>query len=358
VLQNFGTKWNISASALTYEDLHFQINYQVSDFVQDSMVFVSMWDENCNEGGVSVSEILHTITGDATPIGSGTEEREVGVDFTLNTNTIESSSIFTDTRRSDERVVVVGVFCVRFGIYTSGATPVEVNFLERLVQLQVEMTNGIAITGVNVTAVEAVEETTTTLYQIIAYDCDYSNTTFSQGDLLKVCVEPNEEATGDGITMQSVDTFAFTLTTADSTLVQYAVVDGTEAENGLTELFCISGNVTCEVQTVLNAQFYETSGIVDATGVATMRYGSTRARRLGGPSDEGRDLQEAGQSEFSVQFPLLETPKYPPPPGFLEMEAAVVGGMVAMSVLGLTAVFSMVLLFLQLPRFKHCGMHV
>merc|ERR1712160_86700 len=79
---------------------------------------------------------------------------------------------------------------------------------------------------------------------------------------------------GDGIKMQTIDSFEWT---RDAT-AQAAVESGVAAGNLLTtfdETTCANGDY-CQFSSILFAAFYATEGQVSGNGVASMQFGTTR----------------------------------------------------------------------------------
>merc|ERR1711971_1382718 len=201
------------------------------------------------------------------------------------------------------------VFCVRFGLNTLGDSPVEVNFLESVVTLNIDLSAGFSIDDINVTPKDQLINTAATTYTVEGYMCQPGSNTpvvdattaLSQGSFITVCIKPDADGLADGIKMRTVDSFEWT---RDAT-TQTAIESGAAASNLLTsfdETACAGGDF-CQFSSILFAAFYATEGQVGGNGVASMQFGT--ARRLSEKTNGLRVLQEAAAtSEFDLAVSL------------------------------------------------------
>jgi hypothetical protein len=216
-------------------------------------------------------------------------------------------------------MIAVVRFCVRFGLWTptTQTTPVEVNFLETLITLTVDLTDGFEIGSITVEPKNRLVRTANQAYEVIGYECDAAKNRLTelertaprnQGEVITVCVEPEQEAKDDGIFMRSVDDFFFSrpgTTALPAGVRQEAIVDNAEAGNLLTTYSptdC-AGTLTCTFSTILFAQFYTSLGEVNGAGVASMQFGTTTPtrRELRAGAREAQ-ADAAGAAEFDLQF--------------------------------------------------------
>jgi len=195
-------------------------------------------------------------------------------------------------------------------------TPVEVNFLETLLTLFVDLTDGFKIGAIEVEPKDRLERTANQAYEVNGYECCATSTNRlsptdrarprNQGEIIHVCVTPEQEAKDDGIFMRSIDDFAWT---RGSTVRQVAVEDNREAGNLLTtydHLAC-EGSEVCRFSSILFAQFYATPGTVNGEGVASMQFGTAKTgltRRQLRATDRKLQAEEegAGAAEFELDF--------------------------------------------------------
>jgi hypothetical protein len=319
-------KWNISTDAsFEYSSLSFELGYTVSNFISNTdpageMAKFNIYDEGCKEDGTEVvasavsgiTAIAPNTAGLNVASGDGLSmDRTVFVNITLDPEAIAQTDLYSEDT-SGSQVTAEIRFCVRVGLLTKGATPVEVNFLETLVTLNVDLTDGFEIGSITVEPRDRLVRTANQVYLVIGYLCqpapsvDPANlaTAINQGTVVRVCVKPDAEAEADGIKMRSIDDF--TWTRAAPTVVNQPAITGrnTPAANQLTTLDCTPGSLVCSFETILFAAFYTSPGAVLGSGVASMQFGTTNnGRRLRGDA-EGRDLQEdeVAAAEFELDF--------------------------------------------------------
>jgi hypothetical protein len=183
-------------------------------------------------------------------------------------------------------------------------TPVEVNFLETLLTLFVDLTDGFQIGAIEVAPKDRLVRTANQAYEVNGYEC--SATSFdrltdaertrprNQGEIIHVCVTPEEEAQTDGIFMRSIDDFAWT---RGADIRQTAIEANREAGNLLTSynFADCEGSLVCKFSTILFAQFYATPGQVNGEGVASMQFGSEKTGVTRRQLRSDRKLQDEQQ---------------------------------------------------------------
>jgi hypothetical protein len=319
-LQSLAQKWNITDPVFTYDGLHFDLDYQVTDFINDNMVTYSVWNRECQEGGISVSNTVlssskELLTGDAYVAGGGLGERILAIDVDLEAATITTDQNIYSEDTTPGSVTAQIDFCVRFSLQTdTSPNEIEVNFLETLVTLYVDLSDGFEIGEVSVAPKIKVINTANQVYLIDGYQCDAFGVeldaaalaaTRNQGSVIKVCVEPDQEARESGIYMRSIDSFTFIRSDVTPPIEQPAITGpNTASNNGLTAVTCSRGLAQCWFETILFAAFYASPGSVGGEGVGSMQFGdSPTGRRL-------RALQEeeaAASSEFNLDFGVNPT---------------------------------------------------
>ena len=340
-------KWNISEDvSFEYSDLSFELGYFVSNYITNTgsdpkMARVNLFDQRCKEEGVFIlgneTSGIKDINLDDTAIndsgngGSATEgsgldmDRLLTVNITIDSETISENSLLYSEDTTGSQVSAEIRFCVRFGLHTKSATSVEVNFLETLVTLNVDLTDGFQIGSIAVEPRDRLVRTANQVYLVEAYRCttaeedglpvkESDETAINQGTVVRVCVMPDEDARADGITMRSVDDFTWSRS-FPNTVNQPAIVGrNVVARNDLTTLDCNPGDLYCSFETILFAAFYTTAGAVAGSGVASMQFGTTNngiGRRLRG--EEQRMLQDddaAAAAEFELDFDVNQASPY------------------------------------------------
>jgi hypothetical protein len=307
-LATLAEKWNITIPTFEYSSLDFDLNFGTSDFIGAGMASYSIWDRNCQEGSVPVNPAV--LAGSISPIteaaldGSGFRRVNVAV-------SVQPEQITTDTNIYEEfttngALSAVVTFCIRFALSTAGASPIEVNFLETIVILNVKLTDGFEIDNISVAPRDKLIRTANQVYLLEAFQCDPNKAELStqqkqvvrnQGAIIRVCVRPDAQARPDGIKMREIQSLTYTRNAPVAT--QAAVENGAAATNGLSDLSCNPGSDVCMVETILVADFYRVTGVVTGSGVGSMQFGSA-TRRL---RSSERDLQiqdEAGSAQFDL----------------------------------------------------------
>jgi hypothetical protein len=313
-LASLAEKWNITDPAFNYEGLAFDLDYGCSDFVVEGMAGYSIWDEDCKDGGVSVANTV--LTGTLDPIvgaqGDGGGDRTIKVSIEVQPEQITSdTNIYEELTGPGGELTAVVTFCVRFDLSTTGGSPIEVNFHETLVTLNVQLTDGFSIDNIAVEPRDKLVKTANQVYELEAFQCNLSMeelsatqqaVTRNQGASIRVCVRPNADARPDGIKMREVQ--SLTYSREDPAASQIAVADGAAANNGLSDLTCVAGSDVCMVETILVAEFYSVAGVVSGSGIGSMQFG-TRRLRSGSRATQAED--EAGSSEFDMEVETVAT---------------------------------------------------
>jgi hypothetical protein len=211
---------------------------------------------------------------------------------------------------------------MRFGLVTNTATPIEVNFLETIVTLTIDLTDGFTIDTVTVQPKDVAIKTASQAYQVEGYQCDAVNeplseaeltATRNQGSIIRVCVRPDQTARDDGIFMRFIDSFAWERDYGGviGVVTQPAVENREAASNQLTDLYCTSGDAVCSFDTVLFAALFRTPGAITGSGIASLQFGSdpvTSSRR--NLRQSSRAVQEddegiAATAEFQLDMEVI-----------------------------------------------------
>lgn len=331
-LATLAEKWNLPEPTFAFEGNTFNLTFPVTDFINTGMVQYSLWlDNECQEGGNSLakddgvwaqSTLIESAALAAASVFPDNQldsgefnGREATIVSEFNPAVISTSSIYREVTNGQVTSAVIS-FCVRVGLWTTTSmginTPVEVNFLETIITLFVDLTDGFTIGEIDVTPRDRLIETANVAYEVRGYECvEGSNAVRpsgdprNQGDVITICVVPEDDASAAGIFMRSIDEFTFTRDGQS----QVAIQNNAEASNLLTSYSpsdC-QGNTYCTFSTILFAQFYGTAGTVAGAGTATLQFGQAGAPAARMLRATGRDLQEqdeegAGAAEFDLQF--------------------------------------------------------
>ena len=278
-------KWAIGEEpTFTYESLDFTLTFLITDFIIPGQAKYTMYTQECQEGGTELAASGSGLTGTALEDTTNTNrettvtlDQQVTIMISVDPTAITSNTdIYTESDQPGDVTAQV-VFCVRFGLYTDGFAE-EVNFLETVITLDVDLSDGFEIASIAVEPKDKLVRTAAQAYQVEGYVCTDQET---QGDLtairnqgaqIRVCVRPDEEARNDGIYMRRIDSFEWRRD-SPAPITQAAVESGQAASNTLTDLFCEPGELVCNFVSILFASFYATPGAVTGSGVASMQFG-------------------------------------------------------------------------------------
>jgi len=321
--QTLAEKWQIGEPEYTWTaaDNKIDLNYAVSTFITEANPSVEIFDGDCGEGAnPKTTGFTYALTGlEGTEIdvsGAFTADgRTSELDVTVDPQTLSSDpDLFTDNGDNSASIV----FCIRYSLDAAG--DLEVNFLENLITMNIDLSAGFSVEAFSVTPKDKIEQTATQTYNVDAKLCVGTgadanaikadppvDTVYNQGSLITVCVYPDTDAEGDGIVMNSIDSYSWKRQDPDVNGVtppeinQNAIVGGAaDPATGLTTFdSSCNGNAVCVFDTILFAQFYATEGSVSGEGIATLQFAR---RRLGSNSNGNqRKLQQADQaSEFGL----------------------------------------------------------
>eukprot|EP00529_Nitzschia_sp_RCC80_P024102 CAMPEP_0113461658 /NCGR_PEP_ID=MMETSP0014_2-20120614/11663_1 /TAXON_ID=2857 /ORGANISM="Nitzschia sp." /LENGTH=456 /DNA_ID=CAMNT_0000353443 /DNA_START=99 /DNA_END=1469 /DNA_ORIENTATION=+ /assembly_acc=CAM_ASM_000159 len=332
-------KWRIvDTPTFAYEDLKFNMNFSVSEFIIADMAEATLYTDGCREDGAPLAgQTYLTLNGNAAGIstdvtgsrtnydtycdtntcpipddGSQTEidfyNRIVGLEFGIDPEIIATAGAFALPLSTAQRdalgdptamanpvyteetvgnVTAQVRFCVRMSLTTGtsvGDQDVEVNFLETIVTLDIDLSDGFTVDSIAVAPRDRLVRTAAQSYTCEGYFCDQDEVKLSgaelaatrnQGAALRVCVIPQLDARNDGVYMRRIDSFTWTRadTASGTPLTQPAIVDRVAAPNGLTTLRCDAGDLICNFESILFASFYQTAGSVAGGGICSMQFG-------------------------------------------------------------------------------------
>jgi len=297
--------------------MDFAFDYPVSNFVDQGQAYYEVYDSACKEGGnlvttgITSSAIVDVTAGSVTDDAAfDIAGKMAQVPVSVDVNAITGN---TDVYSETDTAGAVGAtieFCVRFGLNTLGGSPVEVNFLESVITLTIDLSNGFDVADINVTPKDQLINTATQAYTVEGFMCEEGSDTpvvdaaaaLNQGSLITVCIKPDADGIADGIKMRSVDSFDWTR----GATTQNAVESGLAATNLLTSFddnACAGGDY-CQFSSILFAAFYATEGQVSGSGVASMQFGTRRLSEKAGGLRVLQEQEAAATSEFDLAVTL------------------------------------------------------
>lgn len=356
------TKWNLVDPGVGYNNV---TNAFVFDFAKvratDVLQSASLYDYNCKDDGTNTyteKEIANgngaTITLDPDPnskvsldIDTAVLVKDSSLYYSIDQNFLDNtvgSKGFSTPLSTDDIGGGFMALCLRYGIgSTVNSVYKEVNFIETLIEIKYDLTAGITVAGFGVAPKEKVVTTQQkAAYNLVAYLCSPTEVTktigtgtrtfmvpqeytavsnYNQGALITICIFPDDAAIDDGILMTDITLFEWTRMFG-ATEVKQKVLPLPNG-NGLslsTEMLPNplvgggTGHVYYQIESILFAEFYKSTGSVTGNGLATLGFQSTRRRMLKGADDNDseiseealRRLQDGTEAEFDVSVDLTE----------------------------------------------------
>jgi hypothetical protein len=292
-----------------YDALEFSLTYVLNPAYNGgtSKVDAALYTFACKDDGAPVnSGAIDFETGDGSDLSTA---GPVAVVIVLDPEAIVSDSTIYSEKVEGGQLFASVDFCVRLGLSIRGGSGFEVNFLETLVTLNVDLTDGFEIGTVAVAPKDKLLKTANQAYEVEGYICGTTSAVANnQGSVIEICVRPKAAAVLDGITMREIQSFEFTRVGGDDA-TQKAIVAGVPSQNQLTTLDCMPGYEVCSFKTILFANFYKSKGTVSGNGIASMQFGGSVRRQLRSESSR-RTLQQedeaAGAAEFELDFDVAQ----------------------------------------------------
>lgn len=213
------------------------------------------------------------------------------------------------------------------GLESAGGGFLEVNFIETIIKLRYDLTANVSVpVDIAVRAKNEAVKAEDPLFaeawlcdlsdtesltnpdrtlpkRITSYDPDTGTARMTQGELITVCVAPDDGTYSEGFIMSDIADFTWQRDTP--LLQQEAIFNSMPSANSLTlytPLNC-NGAEFCHFQSILMAGFFGSAGEVVGSGSVIFEIKSNR--RLGGTSDgeRRRRLQnDAEKSSFEIGF--------------------------------------------------------
>jgi hypothetical protein len=278
-------KWEIGENpTFTYESLDFSLTFPITDFITAGQAKYTMYTSGCQEDGTELpadSGLIGKPLIDTTNNVSAetvTLDQSATIEISVDPTTVTGNSELYSEDTTIGAVTAQIIFCVRFGLYTPGMEE-EVNFLETVITLDVDLSDGFQIGSIDVEPKDKLVRTAAQAYEVEGYVCTDEEVPAdpalirNQGAQIRVCVRPDQEARDDGIYMRRIDSFTWARNDGANPITQAAVENGLPASNTLTDLYCVAGELVCNFVSILFASFYATPGEVTGAGVASMQFG-------------------------------------------------------------------------------------
>jgi hypothetical protein len=308
-------RWDIAQPFFTYNSLDFTLDFDINQTIDSvDQVTYTLFDETCENtyGGSGLSSSKGLSFGSASTAG----KHSIDIAMTIDSSTISDDSEVYSEGMVDGQMAATVDFCVRFSLnLPPDYGDVEVNFLEIVIKLNVDLNDGFDIGDLSVAPLYRCANAATQDFGVEGYLCEEGKEpdpfngvapVYNQGDLIKICVRPVQDAREDFfIRMLQITSFVF----ERDSINQPAIVDGAAASSGLTDLYCEAGYAICHFETILYAGFYRSSGSVTGFGIANLQFGGETSSVSVSPRNrrslrQNRNLQANGGAAGEADFDL------------------------------------------------------
>lgn len=278
-------RWKIgNPPDISYNGLQFDMMFTVSDYITEDHVRYDLYEgSGCGYVGGLITNagyISGNVVTDNSPVGGGLSTRIITLENSLVPRNITKSTSYVENGNN-----AAISFCVRFQLWSGPVSDTEatlINDQDVLVSLVVDLTDNFSISSQNVEARDRAVQTTDDEFFVDAFLCEETglapqdSVPMLQGQVIRVCVQPTQQALDVGFRMRRIDKFTF----VQGYTTQEAVINQQASSNGLTELWCDAGNIQCAFETLLFAYFFEASqGNVGGSGIASLQWGDPVSRR-------------------------------------------------------------------------------
>jgi hypothetical protein len=265
-------RYNIDGPVHSYDDMEFVMDFEVSDFIRDSMLDFTLYDGLvCKDGGdndITDNDgyLLSRIRTDNTPNGEGSKTRKIK----FHSEIVGSKMVQSGIYRTDSDGNGVVEYCVRFAIYNmekSEPRAFEANFLEIPVKLVIELNGGFSVNAALSNVDRVIQEAKENV-AVEAYICDRDDnivpiTATAQGQTIRICVSPTPKNLAAGALMRQLEAFTFRREIPISTKqVAIEPETGGVPSDQLTVVSCRPGYMVCAFETLLQANFFTGPGVI------------------------------------------------------------------------------------------------
>jgi hypothetical protein len=270
-------EYEIGPNRMQYYANKIDLYFPVNDLVADGAVSVLTFsDSDCSVSIVGNDYLVPEITYDSNPNPTGSSNREIKVQYTIDYDLVEdASSVYTQLSKGEFKLN----FCVSFILLSGpGGNPLSAIDTEITVELKMDDKFG---EEVQVGPTDRDENLAQEIYTVEGFLCDDNNERIlyripkAQGSVTKICVKPTDDALEDNVYMRRIDSFIFQREFGpdDDKITQGAISGGQTLP--LTELTCRRGSELCHFSTILNAKFYDAPGTVFGFGEAWLQVSIT-----------------------------------------------------------------------------------
>eukprot|EP00529_Nitzschia_sp_RCC80_P010473 CAMPEP_0113452304 /NCGR_PEP_ID=MMETSP0014_2-20120614/6778_1 /TAXON_ID=2857 /ORGANISM="Nitzschia sp." /LENGTH=782 /DNA_ID=CAMNT_0000343673 /DNA_START=450 /DNA_END=2798 /DNA_ORIENTATION=- /assembly_acc=CAM_ASM_000159 len=173
-------------------------------------------------------------------------------------------------------------FCVRVMLFVDSSLEIEVNYVETVVTVDVDLTDGFDVGEFQTAPKEQIDKRAFLPSQVEGFFCDDCfqrievkpnyKVVFNQGSFVRVCVRATDETLLSGVSIKQLWSFQYRRSQRNNDdLIQVAVQDGgLPSSDGLSEVDCPFPNL-CVITTLLQAKFFPSPGVLVGEGFAILQ---------------------------------------------------------------------------------------
>ena len=226
-------------------------------------------DAQCSKDITANNFLTFKLIPDNTTLGNGSGNRTFRVGMIVDEKTIAGSKIISWV---DGKIVVA--FCLQFALWNPASPTAPENLVDTAVAVAVELTNS---TGIVALVQEGAE-----YYGVDVYRCNATNQELTvqnpvtQGEVVRLCVKPNNITHNDGVYLRSIDSFQWT----QGNLIQQTLNTGQKlGDNGLSSVTCNAGSAVCVIETTFKNDFFSNPGTAFGSGTVFLQFGGASGNR-------------------------------------------------------------------------------
>ena len=274
-------KWNISDPEFDYGDQTFDLTFTIDEYISnDEQVQYVLYEDTCTTPYTGSG--LNGNKGNRQINFNAPDKRDVTVRVEIDPSQIASDSqVYSEPGFliNGQQTATID-FCMRFSLYSTEAFGGdEVNYLEVIVRLNVDLTDGFDIETLSLVPKERCNLVAEEAFEVEGYFCNIGSEhipiadlpTLNQGEVVRVCGRPVERARNLFIRLRRITQFEWFL--PDNSVRQVAIENALPANNGLTDYWCTAGYTICYFETILFAAFFRVPQLVSGAGIADMQFG-------------------------------------------------------------------------------------
>lgn len=265
----FLDRYEIGETFMEYSGSSIVLSYTVSDLLPDNTVDVATYsDPQCTDSIDNSDYLVPVVVYDDNPDPTGLKSRIVKVKYVIDYFKIQDSPVYS---KEDNSIHID--FCTKFILMSDDGNKA-VSTINGVVNFKLDDTGNF---GGEFDLEDSYVGFVDKRYTVEAFFCDSQNKKIAynspktNGDSVKICVTPSDDAIADGVYLERID--SFTLQRDDSSksskITQNVVKNGKAVDT--SALSCVQGSELCYFAAIPDSGFYYGTGHIDAFGEAWLQ---------------------------------------------------------------------------------------